>query len=50
MIESLSCNDKRNAKFYAKQVVNLSHHTVYYDLASLLIYEELKAKKKIKNF
>lgn len=48
MIESLKFNDKRNARFYAKQIVDLSYNTVYSDLALSLIYEELKDKKKDK--
>ncbi|HIH2763128.1 MAG TPA: hypothetical protein ACYCC3_00440 [Candidatus Azoamicus sp.] len=48
MIESLKLNDKRNARFYAKQILNSSYKTVYYEYALLLMYEEFKEKKKNK--
>lgn len=48
MIESLKFNDKRSARFYSKQILNASFKTVYYDLALLLMYKEIKEKKKDK--
>lgn len=48
MIDSLKINDNISCRFYAKQILKSSYKTIYYDLAFLLLYEELKVKKKNK--
>ncbi|HIH2763443.1 MAG TPA: hypothetical protein ACYCDB_00500 [Candidatus Azoamicus sp.] len=53
MIHSLKSNDKRNTRYYAKHILNLPSKTVYYDLALLFLYEDMKEKnkdRKILNF
>lgn len=49
MIDSLSSNEKKYSKYYAKKVLNMCYFNNFYsDLSLLLIYEDFKEKNKEK--